>query len=73
MPSVILKIKYLISYFFPSSVSRILILGPDEVPLGELLKLIGIPKDFPASELFTKKIFQLESLELERLAIPRDM
>jgi hypothetical protein len=31
-----------------------LILGPAEAPSGELLKLIGIPKDFPASELFRK-------------------
>jgi hypothetical protein len=55
------------------SVSRILISSPDEAQLGELLKLIGIPRDFPASELLIKKVSQLESLELEMLAIPRDM
>ena len=43
--------------------------GPVEVPLGELLKLSGMPNVFPASELLTKKISQLGSIESDILGI----
>jgi hypothetical protein len=55
--------------FIPSLFSWISISGPVEVPLGELLKLSGMPNVFPASWLLTKKISQLGSVESEILGM----
>ena len=55
--------------FVPSLFSWISISGPVEVPLGELLKLSGMPNVFPASELLTKKISQFGSIESDILGM----